>query len=246
MSDSASGLCLSEDNLLKYLLATYEGMKTNDLPFEQCWLNITADPKDVKDELMNFLLAIRDTTASFLTFTTYVLASSPEITADLQDEIASVMDEREMITSADIGRMPYLRSVLNEVLRLFPPVPFNIRRCLRDSILPSPLSKTGPFPIKKGTSVTYIPFIIQRQPDLWGSSAESFDPDRWSTDFPKASFLHSFAFHPFNGGPRLCLGQQYAYIECSHVIIRLYGMIDKLCEGGLWIRGEPKNTNMLV
>lgn len=74
---------------------------------------------------------------------------------------------------------------------------------LRDSNLPSPLSSAGPFPIKKGVSVTYVPLIIQRRANFWGEDAESFDPGRWLTDSSRSPFLHTFAFHPFHGGPRL-------------------------------------------
>lgn len=208
-----------------------------------------------------------------------MLVSSPDIILRLREEVTSVMNNRERIIPSDIQRMPYrkqlisiyrfqpmslcliVRSVLNEVLRLFPPVPFNIRRCmiifrlvaqyktdfvtgLRDSTLPSPLSRSGPLPIRRGVSVTYVPFIIQRRHDLWGGNAQSFDPGRWLRGSPRAPSLHSFAFHPFHGGPRLacflflhsvfmglrffqCLGQQYAYVECSYIIIRLLETLEQ-------------------
>lgn len=210
LSESLPGAHGYDNSFLKHLIATHK------------------TPEVMKEELLNFLLAIRDTTASLLTFTTYMLASYPEVVLKLRTEIDAVLGDKERITTNDIQRMPYLRAVLNEVLRLFPPVPYNIRRSLRDSHLPSPLSGAGPFPIMKGVSVTYVPFIIQRRRDLWGDDAESFNPGRWLTDSSRSPFLHTFAFHPFHGGPRLCLGQQYAYTECSYVILRLLTTFDQI------------------
>ncbi|KAF8514030.1 cytochrome P450 [Gautieria morchelliformis] len=175
----------------------------------------------VRDELLNLLLAARDTTTSLLTFVTYALACHPDIYQHLVNEIEQTMGGRDTPTISDIRSMKYLRAVINEVLRLFPPVPFNIRRCVSSSVLPSPLSKSAPFSVTPGVSITYSPLLIQRRIDVWGQSASIFDPQRWLREGPKIHVSDPFAFLPFNGGPRMCLGQQFAYNECSYFVIRM-------------------------
>ncbi|KAF8575554.1 cytochrome P450 monooxygenase pc-3 [Ramaria rubella] len=196
-------------------------IRLQERSFLEYLVKSNSDVKLVRDELLNLLLAARDTTASLLTFTTYILAYHQDVCSKLRVEIEHTIGEREFPTIVDIRGMKYLRAVINEVLRLFPPVPFNIRRCVRPSMLPSPLSNLGPFLITPGISVTYSPLLTQRRPDIWGPSACLFDPQRWLHDGAKTHLINSFAFLPFNGGPRMCLGQQFAYHECSYFVIRL-------------------------
>ncbi|KAF8502557.1 cytochrome P450 monooxygenase pc-3 [Hysterangium stoloniferum] len=203
------------------MLSHHHGVHSDASTFLDYLLKSGADAKAVRDELLNFLLAARDTTTSLLTFTTYILASHPDIAENVRNEINRVIGERDIPTLGEVRSMKYLRAVINEVLRLFPPVPFNIRRCLKSSVLPSPMSKLGPFTISAGVSVTYSPLLIQRRKDLWGESAHEFDPQRWLRNDEKPFVTNPFAFLPFNGGPRMCMGQQFAYIECSYVLIRM-------------------------
>ncbi|KIJ25685.1 hypothetical protein M422DRAFT_236883 [Sphaerobolus stellatus SS14] len=181
-----------------------------------------SDIKIVRDELLNVLLASRDTTASLLTYTIYSLVTNPHVCERARKEIFNTMGDRGEPTLIDIKKMGYLRAIINEVLRLFPPVPFNIRRCVKSSTLPSVLSKDGPFSIAPGISVTYSPLLIQRSTELWGPSACVFDPDRWLEEGSNKPYVtNPFSFLPFNGGPRMCMGQQFAYHETSYFIIRL-------------------------
>jgi len=106
---------------------------------------------------------------------------------------------------------------------LFPPVPYNIRRSRMATALPSP--RTGhPLYAPVGSSISYIPILIQRDPDLWGPDANEFKPERWLDNRQPAP--HANAFMVFNLGPRTCLGQQQACFHARYVFARLLQSVD--------------------
>ncbi|KAF8605268.1 cytochrome P450 [Ceratobasidium sp. AG-I] len=184
----------------------------------------TEDSYLVRDTLLAFLLAGRDTSASLLTFVTYVLALYPDVCRRLQAEIDETGPEGQSLTADKIRGMRYLRATINETLRLFPPVPFNIRRSTdQPSTLPSVLSQVpGGLYMYPRCSITFSPLHIHRRTDLWGYDAEEFKPERWFAEgSDKVHVSNPFAFLPFNGGPRMCLGQNLAYLLVSHTIISL-------------------------
>ncbi|KAJ2923800.1 hypothetical protein H1R20_g13302, partial [Candolleomyces eurysporus] len=106
-------------------------------------VNSTEDPIILRDEVMNLLVAGRDTTASLLTYTIYMLAEHPDILSRLREEILTSIGPDRKPTYADLREMKYLRAVLNETLRLYPPVPFNIRHVHFDSLSAIPLTPFG-------------------------------------------------------------------------------------------------------
>ncbi|KAF8918928.1 cytochrome P450 monooxygenase pc-3 [Mucidula mucida] len=182
-------------------------------------VNVTDDEVAIKDELLNILVAGRDTTASLLTFSVYALSRNPDVTRKLREEIESVVGHRAP-TYDDIRNMKYMRAFLNEVLRLYPPVPFDARTSNVSTTLPN---KDGrPYYIPKATKVIYSLFWLHRRIDLWGPTALEFDPDRFLDQRVKQYLVpRPFIFMPFNAGPRICLGQQFAYNEASYFLVRL-------------------------
>ncbi|KAJ7125198.1 cytochrome P450 monooxygenase pc-3 [Mycena epipterygia] len=184
-------------------------------------LKSTSDPKLLKDEILNILLAGRDTTMSVLTNVIYFLACSPAVTARLRDEIIMFVGPSAQPTYENIKQMKYLRAVINETMRLYPPVPLNIRQPVKATTWPSPDPKEKPLYIPAGVGIVYSVMIMQRRIDLWGPDADNFDPDRFLDVRAQKYISNPFQFLPFNAGPRLCLGQQFAYNEMSFVIIRL-------------------------
>ncbi|KAG1763959.1 cytochrome P450 [Suillus occidentalis] len=185
-------------------------------------VNLTSDFKIIKDETLNILLAGRDTTASTLTSAMYLLAMHPEFLARLREEIISKVGLTRRPTYDDIKEMKYLKAVLNETLRLFPAVPFDVRENLHDTTWVSPEQGKKPLFIPQGTTLSYSVFLMHRRTDLWGPDALEFDPDRWLDERVKKYLIpNPFIFLPFNAGPRICLGQQFAYNEMSFMIIRL-------------------------
>ncbi|THU78314.1 cytochrome P450 [Dendrothele bispora CBS 962.96] len=177
-------------------------------------VKVTKDKKVVMDELLNILLAARDTTASLLTFSVYVLTQRPDIAARLKSEISEKVGFARRPTYEDTREMKYLRAFLNETLRLYPSVPVDGRSPKHATTLPN----------KNGKPCV---FLMHRREDLWGPDALEFDPDRFLDErLHKYLTPNPFIFLPFNAGPRICLGQQFAYNEASYFLIKLLQKFD--------------------
>ncbi|KAK0438221.1 cytochrome P450 [Armillaria borealis] len=179
----------------------------------------TNDTKVIRDELVNILVAGRDTTASLLTFAVYMMCEHPEMATRLRSEIIEKVGTRAP-TYEDIRDMKYLRAFLNETLRLYPSVPINARSSKVATTLPN--KGRALYYVRKDTAVSYSVFLMHRRTDLWGPDALEFDPDRF-LDGRLHKYLtpNPYIFVPFNAGPRICLGQQFAYNEASYYLIRL-------------------------
>ncbi|KAF2133545.1 cytochrome P450, partial [Dothidotthia symphoricarpi CBS 119687] len=175
----------------------------------------TTDKKRIRDELINILLAGRDTTASLLSNMFFELAKNPAIYAKLREEVAT-LDGRTP-TYEELKNLKYLKYCINESLRLTPVVPQNSRQAIVDTVLPRGGGADGQSPlfVAKGTIVGYAPYVMHRRQDFYGPDADEYKPERWETLRPGWEYL------PFNGGPRICLGQQYALTEAGYVTVRL-------------------------
>ncbi|TFK35048.1 cytochrome P450 monooxygenase pc-2 [Crucibulum laeve] len=183
----------------------------------------TQDPIILRDEIMSLLVAGRDTTASALTFTIYMLAEHPEILRRLREEILKTIGPTRRPTYEDFRDMKYLRAVINETLRLFPAVPFNHhdRASKEATTWPSKFPGKKPFYIPANTRTPYSVICMHRRKDLWGPDALEFDPDRFLDErLHKYLTPNPFIFLPFNAGPRICLGQQFAYNEASFFLVQ--------------------------
>ncbi|KAF8308481.1 cytochrome P450 monooxygenase CYP63 [Clavulina sp. PMI_390] len=186
----------------------------------------TEDVKLVRDELVNILLASRDTTAGLLGFLFYLLALDPVRLEKLRAEILAEVPSGSP-SYDDIRRLKYLRACLNETLRIFPPVPYNNRFTMSPSLLHT--AETNPDGSKKvlyvphtHTPVRYAPILMQTRKDLWGDDAMEFRPERWLEKESLADITADpFKFLPFNAGPRICLGQNFAYNEASYLTVRI-------------------------
>ncbi|EDR04930.1 cytochrome P450 [Laccaria bicolor S238N-H82] len=184
-------------------------------------INYTDDEIVLRDEILNILLAGRDTTSNTITYAIYMLAEHPDILQRLRQEILEKVGESRRPTFEDMRDMKYLRAVINETLRLYPAVPFNIRTTSKPVVLPA---KNGgkPFYLPAHSKMPYSVFLMHRRKDLWGPDADVFDPDRFLDDRVRKYITpNPFIFLPFNAGPRICLGQQFAYHETSFFLIRL-------------------------
>ncbi|THU87636.1 cytochrome P450 [Dendrothele bispora CBS 962.96] len=187
-------------------------------------VEMTDDPTVLRDEALNIMIAGRDTTAATLSFVIYSLAKHPEAYKSLREEILRTIgsDTKKPLVYEQVKECKYLRAVINETLRLFPVVPFNIRESIRETTWPSPDPTKEPLYVPAGTKTAYSVFMMHRRPDLWGPDAEEFDPNRF-LDHRLKEYVgkNPFIFLPFNAGPRICLGQQFAYNEMSFMLIRL-------------------------
>ncbi|KAG2416578.1 cytochrome P450 52A12 [Aspergillus terreus] len=187
------------------------------------------DPKVLRDNMLNILLAGRDTTASLLSSTFFFLARSPKVWNRLREtiinEFGDSQNPKSEITHTKLKDIPYLRYVLNEVLRLMPPVPLNFRTATKDTSLPVGGGPDGRSPVfvPKGTTVTYSVYAMHRRPDFYGPDPNEFRPERWEENGRRG-----WDYLPFNGGPRICLGQQYALTEASYTLVKLLQHFDTL------------------
>jgi hypothetical protein len=165
----------------------------------------TRDPVELRSHVISILLAGRDTTASLLSFAFILLAQHPDVFQKLRaivlDTFGTYSSPRNL-TFANLKSCNYLQYILNETLRLYPVVPLNARRALKDTTLPTGGGPEGTSPIyvRKGTQIEYSVYTMHRRKDLWGKDADEFRPDRW--DGRKVGW----EYLPFNGGPRLCIG----------------------------------------
>ncbi|GJE84227.1 cytochrome P450 [Phanerochaete sordida] len=189
----------------------------------------TTDPNILHDEILNILLAGRDTTAGTLTFVIYFLSQHPDVLRRLRQEIIDTVGPTNRPSYDDIKQMKYLRAVLNETMRLYPSVPWNIRYAVEDAILPNSDPSGKPWFIPAGASVSYSVHCMHRRKDYWGPDADEFDPDRFlDARLHKYLMPNPFIFLPFNAGPRICLGQQFAYNEMSFFVVKLLQAFDDI------------------
>lgn len=185
----------------------------------------TRDRNILRDQIVSVLLAGRDTTACTLAWTIYSLSMDPRVTAKLRQEIVDTVGLDRQPTYEDLKSMRYLQHILNETLRLYPIVPLNLRISLQDTTLPTGGGPDGqqPIGILKGTPVVYSTLVMQRRADLYPPlesgfpAVDQFVPERWDNWIPK-----SWTYVPFNGGPRICIGQQFALTEMGYTLVRLF------------------------
>lgn len=224
-------------SVLKMSPSELEEKTTKSDTFIHALARFTRDRKVIRDQLVSLLLAGRDTTAATLSWIFLELARNPHVVQKLRAEISEhVGNNSAMPTYENIKDMKYLTYIINETLRLYPPVPYNIRASLKDTTIPRGGGPNGqdPIGIPKGTAVAYATIMMQRDRDLYPPISESFPydplewvPDRWFTWQPKA-----WNFIPFNGGPRICIGQQFAMIEMGYTLIRVFQQFDKIVDFG--------------
>jgi cytochrome P450 len=189
----------------------------------------TRDRKVLRDQIVAVLLAGRDTTAGTLSWAMYELARTPHAVTKLRAEILAVVGKDRCPTYEHLKNMPYLRAVINETLRLYPAVPYNVRLALKDATLPRGGGPDGsqPIGVLKHSRVVYSTMMMQRRPELYPPISDKFadpaifSPERWEHWHPKP---HNYI--PFNSGPRICVGQQFALTEMGYVLCRLFQKYD--------------------
>ncbi len=156
----------------------------------------------VRDEAMTIFLAGHETTANALTWLWYLVGAAPEVEAKLHAEIDAALHGR-LPTMADLGSLPYVERVVTEAMRLYPPAWLLGRRAIAEYPI-------GPYVAPARSILLMSPYLIQRDARYY-AEPETFNPDRWTPEF-RAS-LPKFAYFPFGGGPRQCIGESFAWME---------------------------------
>ena len=177
------------------------------------FLSSTDDERLLRDIVISFLLAGRDTVASGLTSFFFLLSRNQRVECKIVEEIEMVggVEEEKTASLEQLGKMRYLHAALHESLRLYPPVQFDSRFAQEDDFLPD-----GSF-VRKGTRLTYHAYAMGRMTEIWGEDCLEFRPERWldrDGNFLPQSPLKYTVFH---AGARICPGRELAVMEMKSV-----------------------------
>ena len=204
-----------EDPMKKSMTGKQTMLQTN---LVDALLDNIADNRIVADAAMNYLSAGRDTTAQSLTWTFYCLIRNPaaadRVLSEVRERSRCANREPDLSFSAvQSTSSPFTTAVFNESLRLYPPVPIELKECIAETVFPD-----GTF-LPRGTVVMWVPWAMGRSRSIWGDDADTFRPARWLDIISQQLIIKSaFEFPVFNGGPRACLGRRMAEMLAVYVI----------------------------
>lgn len=168
------------------------------------------DDLQLRHEVMGLLIAGYETTANALTWTFYLLSQNQWATERLRNEVRQVTGGRKP-TAADLARLPYLRLVLDESLRLYPPAWIIGRRAIADD-------EIGGFYVPAGTVIAICIYTLHRHPAYW-ESPDIFDPERFTPE--RSAGRNKHVYMPFSIGPRQCIGNTFALLEAGLILARI-------------------------
>uniref|UniRef100_A0A0E0JW56 Cytochrome P450 n=1 Tax=Oryza punctata TaxID=4537 RepID=A0A0E0JW56_ORYPU len=217
------------------------------------------DDRQLRDDLMTMLIAGHETTAAVLTWSVFLLAQNPTKMRKAQAEVDSVLNNGT-INVDQLKKLEYIRLIIVEALRLYPQPPLLIRRALRPDKLPG--GYNGPkegYEIPAGTDIFLSIYNLHRSPYFWDRPDEfeperfsvpkmdesiegwaGFDPDRSPGAMYPNEIIADFAFLPFGGGPRKCVGDQFALLESTVALALLLRKFD------VELRGSPDEVEMVT
>uniref|UniRef100_A0A0A9F7X3 Uncharacterized protein n=1 Tax=Arundo donax TaxID=35708 RepID=A0A0A9F7X3_ARUDO len=167
----------------------------------------------LRDTTINLMLAGRDTTGSALSWFFYLLTRNPHVVAKILQELESV---KSTITTSDsmvtfdpdeLSRLVYLHAALCESLRLYPPVPQELKEAVAADVLPSGHG------VSPGDRILVSLYAMGRMEEVWGRDCREFRPERWIAEDGRVRYVPSYKFMSFNSGPRTCLGKDMAFVQ---------------------------------
>jgi cytochrome P450 len=185
----------------------------------------------LRDEAVTMLLAGHETTAIALSFAFYALSEHPEIAARLRAEIDAQIGTRPAVLP-DLPRLPYLDAVMRETWRLYPPAWLIGREVVQPF-------EIGGYTLPRGVQLTMSAFTMHRDPRFF-PDPERFQPERWLD--PAAAALPKFAYFPFGGGPRVCIGNHFAMMEIALVLATLMQQVELTVVPGFQLAFSPVVT----
>lgn len=218
------------------------------------------DDRQLRDDLMTMLIAGHETTAAVLTWAIFLLSQNPSKLKKAQEEVDSVLGRRGKITVDSLKKLEYIKLIIIESLRLYPQPPLLIRRALKPDKLPGGYKgdKNG-FSIPNGTDIFISVYNLHRSPYYWDRPNE-FEPERFLIPYKNDSIegwdgfdpwrslgamypneiISDFAFLPFGGGPRKCVGDQFALMESTVALSMLLQKFD------VELRGSPEAVELVT
>ncbi|KAL0927223.1 hypothetical protein M5K25_001385 [Dendrobium thyrsiflorum] len=173
----------------------------------------------LRDICVNFILAGRDTSSVALAWFFWLLEKNRGVEEKILEELREIVKEREgdeggdgevVFQPEEVKKMEYLHAALSEALRLYPSVPVDHKEVIEDEVFPDGTV------LKKGTKLIYAIYSMGRMESIWGKDCREYKPERWLKD---GRFISesAYKFSAFNGGPRLCLGKDFAYYQMKFV-----------------------------
>ena len=197
------------NNNISYIIKNYKKLSINDqsILYHYIKTNPQMTCDEIRDVILNFMLAGRDTTAVLLSWSIYIIMKYPEYQTKILDEFNKV----NSFDYQSISKLRYLQAFLYEVLRLYPSVPLNSKIAVNNDTLPNKAK------IYSGDRIVFSPWTIGRNPNVW-KKPEHFIPERWLDNDTKIS---QYEFMAFNSGYRTCLGKNMAILEASIMLIKL-------------------------
>ena len=209
------------DGVVSALIAAREAEPPDDADLLGALMGATLDElgvldrRQLRDEVMTLLLAGFETTANALTWAFVLLDSEPDVAARLRAEVDDVLDGRTP-TADDLPRLVWTRAVVEEVLRVRPPLWAVPRVANREDVVDG-------YRIPAGDLVVLLPYVTHRHRDFW-SDPDVFDPERFLPE--RRSAVSRWAYFPFGGGKRICLGQHFALMEAQLVLAMVVSRFD--------------------
>ncbi len=185
--------------------------------------------QQLRDEVMSLFVGGHETTAIALTWTWHLLATHPEVEATVRDELADVLGGRTP-TVDDVPRLAVLERVLRESMRLYPPVYAFDRKALVDT-------SVGGVAVRRGTVVLVSPWVVHRSGRTYRDPA-AFTPDRWLDP----GLRRGYGYLPFGGGPRVCIGNGFAWMEMTLVMAALLQQVSCAPVAGRVVEPEASIT----
>jgi len=183
----------------------------------------TGEPLDeisVQANIVTFIGAGHETTANALTWSLYLLARAPEWAQAIRKEADAVLGDAPA-TPAALDKLMHTRAVLEEAMRLYPPVPFMSREAMAPD-------RIAGIRVPKGTLVTIAPWVLHRHKTLW-HAPDVFDPSRFLPE--RRADIPRFAYLPFGAGPRVCIGQSFSMQEAILILARVLRAVELSLSG---------------
>ncbi len=163
--------------------------------------------EQLRDEMITLIIAGHETTANALAWTLLLLAQHPDAAQPLYEEVDRVLGGRAPTTD-DLASLPYTRMTIEEGMRLYPPAWAITRQSVEEQ-------EIGGFSIPSGSIIVMLPYAMHRHPAFW-EEPERFDPTRFTPE--RVAARPKFAYFPFGGGPRLCIGNTFAMTEAQLIL----------------------------
>ncbi|PWA46273.1 cytochrome P450 [Artemisia annua] len=217
------------DNIIKSRMEAKDKKSEEDL-LSRFMGNSEYSPEFLRDIIISFILAGRDTTSSALAWFFWILSFHNKVKEKILFELKTIRhssskSSRDFYSFDELRNMNYLHAAISEGLRLYPPVPVDEKACLKDDVM-----LDGTF-VGKGWFVTYHTYAMGRMESIWGKDCREFRPERWLEEENCEGNIvyrqdNSFKYPVFHGGPRICLGKEMAYTQMKLVAATIIEMFE--------------------